>query len=78
MESIHNGQCGLCLHFGEHHKTHLLVGIRCSHRADAKMLDECGHPRYAGLRLKVSPLSGCDGFYPAASASAGSYQAKAA
>jgi hypothetical protein len=29
------------------------------------MVDECGHPRHAPLHLKVTPLSGCDGFAPA-------------
>lgn len=68
MESIHNGQCGLCGHFGEHHKTDVLVTILTTRAADLKLLDDCGHPRHAGLHLKVSPISGCDGFVPAAAA----------
>jgi len=69
MEMINTGQCGLCTHFGEHHKpSDTLVSIRSSHQADLKMLDECGHPRHAGLHLKVTPISGCDGFVPAAAA----------
>ena len=68
MESIHNGQCGLCNHFGENHKTDILVSIRTSKAADLKLLDDCGHPRHAGLHLKVSPISGCDGFVPAVEA----------
>lgn len=67
-ETVHNGQCGLCNHFGEHHKTDVLVSIATSHKADLKILDECGHPRHAALHLKVTPISGCDGFVPVASA----------
>jgi hypothetical protein len=68
MEMVQNGQCGLCSHFGEHHKTDVLVSIRSSHQADLKLLDECGHPKHSGLHLMVTPISGCDGFAPAAAA----------
>jgi hypothetical protein len=69
METVQNGQCGLCTHFGENHqKTDVLVSILSSHQADLKVLDECGHPKLAGLHLKVTPISGCDGFVPAAAA----------
>jgi hypothetical protein len=45
MESIHNGQCGLCSHFGENHvKSQVLVTILSSKQAEPVMLDECGHP----------------------------------
>ena len=64
---VQDGQCGLCGHFGEHHaKTNVLVTILSSKQADAAVLDECGHPKHAALHLKVSPISGCDGFEPAA------------
>ncbi|SEF75120.1 hypothetical protein SAMN05421819_1053 [Bryocella elongata] len=67
MESLLKGQCGLCVHFGESHiGTPMLVSITTSRSADVKLLDECGHPRHATLRLKVTPISGCDGFFPAA------------
>ena len=62
METIQNGQCGLCTHFGEHHKTDVLVSIMTSHTADLKLIDECGHPNLINLHLKVTPISGCDGF----------------
>ncbi|HEY9125935.1 MAG TPA: hypothetical protein VIM62_02355 [Acidobacteriaceae bacterium] len=62
METIQNGQCGLCTHFGEHHKTDVLVSIMTSHSADLKFIDECGHPKHSDLHLKVSAISGCDGF----------------
>lgn len=68
MENLHDGQCGLCTHFGEHHKTDVLVTIASTAKADLKILDECGHPKHASLHLKVTPISGCDGFVPAASA----------
>jgi hypothetical protein len=32
------------------------------------VLDECGHPKHAVLHLTVTPISGCDGFVPAAQA----------
>jgi hypothetical protein len=69
VESVHNGQCGLCSHFGERHeRSPILVSILTSKTADSGMLDECGHPRHAALHLKVTPISGCDGFVPAAQA----------
>ena len=69
MESLHNGQCGLCGHFGENHaKTPALISILSSKQANEVMLDECGHPKHASLHLKVSPISGCDGLVPAAQA----------
>ena len=68
METVHSGQCGLCSHFGEQHKTDVLVSIVSSHKADLKMIDECGHPKHAALHLKVTPIRGCDGFRPVAQA----------
>jgi hypothetical protein len=65
---IHDGQCGLCGHFGEHHMSQVLVSIHSSKKADEAMLDECGHPKHAALHLKVTPISGCDGLVPAAEA----------
>ena len=65
MTQLHDGQCGLCLHFGEyvagnHHFN--LTQIRTSREAADSILDDCGHPKLAPLRLKVSAISGCDGF----------------
>ena len=66
MLAVHDGQCGLCAHFGEHHaQTPALVSIRVKHKASEKMVDDCGHPKHAPLHLKVSAVSGCDGFKPA-------------
>lgn len=69
MQAVQDGQCGLCAHFGETHaKNDVLVSIVKSHEADLKVLDDCGHPKHAALHLKVTPISGCDGFTPVAQA----------
>jgi hypothetical protein len=69
MEAVHDGQCGLCTHFGESHaKSNVLVSILTSKTADTVLVDECGHPKLIALHLKVTPISGCDGFVPAAAA----------
>lgn len=67
MSEIHNGQCGLCTHFGEGHAaSDKLVTIRASHDAPDSFVETCGHPKLAGLHLMVTPISGCDGFQAAA------------
>lgn len=68
MQNLSNGQCGLCAHFGETHRDNELVSIMTSKKAEETLLDECGHPKHADLHLKVTPISGCDGFIPAAAA----------
>ena len=66
MMQIHEGQCGLCSHFGEHHANdQKLVQIRLKQQAPDDIIEECGHPKHAPLILKVTPISGCDGFEPA-------------
>jgi hypothetical protein len=66
MQQLHEGQCGLCIHFGETHQpSPELISIRRQHDAPETLLDDCGHPRHAALHLRVTPLSGCDGFEPA-------------
>jgi hypothetical protein len=66
MQEVHDGQCGLCTHFGETHGGgENLVQIRTEHQAPEDLIDDCGHPRHASLHLKVTPISGCDGFEPA-------------
>ncbi len=66
MLHVHSGQCGLCTHFGETHKMdNRLMQIRTSEEAPEDLIDDCGHPRHASLHLKVTPISGCDGFEPA-------------
>lgn len=66
MQLVHSGQCGLCTHFGEHHPDkQQLISIRIDKKAPEDLIDECGHPRHASLNLRVTPISGCDGFEPA-------------
>jgi len=66
MLSLHDGQCGLCAHYGEDHAgDQQLVDIRVSHEAPDDLVEECGHPKHAPLHLVVTPISGCDGFEPA-------------
>lgn len=63
MQPVHDGQCGLCTHYGETHAPDArVVQIRQRHEAPEVLLDDCGHPRHAALHLKVTPISGCDGF----------------
>ena len=68
MQNVHDGQCGLCSHFGEHGtlSPQQLEEIRKSHQAKEEIVADCGHPRLSVLHLQVTPHSGCDGFEPAA------------
>lgn len=66
MLHVQEGQCGLCTHFGEAHDSDtMLTQIRSSKEAREDFLDDCGHPKHAPLHLKVTAVSGCDGFEPA-------------
>jgi hypothetical protein len=66
MLNIHEGQCGLCTHFGEPHNAEpKLVQIRQKHQAPADLVEECGHPKNVKMHLMVTPVSGCTGFTPA-------------
>ena len=66
MLQVHAGQCGLCMHFGETHAPDTrLLQIQKSSQAPEDLVDDCGHPKHASLHLKVTPISGCDGFEPA-------------
>ena len=68
MQTVQDGQCGLCAHFGEQRaETPQLLQIRTRHEAPEQYVDDCGHPRHAALHLRVTATSGCDGFAPAAS-----------
>jgi hypothetical protein len=65
MLHVQEGQCGLCTHFGEIHASErILTQIRSSKEADEDFVDDCGHPRLASLHLRVTAVSGCDGFEP--------------
>jgi hypothetical protein len=66
MLHVEQGQCGLCTHFGESHPSDTtLTQIRISKEAKEDLVDSCGHPRHAPLHLKVTAVSGCDGFQAA-------------
>ena len=66
MLQVHEGQCGLCTHFGEDHASgnaeKMLTKIRSSKEAKEDFVDDCGHPKHSSLHLKVTAVSGCDGF----------------
>ncbi len=66
MVTINEGQCGLCTHFGEEHKSPRLVEILSTHQASEDWVTDCGHPKLANLHLRVTAVSGCDGFAAAA------------
>ena len=67
MQHVHDGQCGLCTHFGEGHAVNdKLVQIRATKEAPETFVEDCGHPRHASLHLKVTPISGCEGYAPIA------------
>lgn len=72
MFKLHEGQCGLCIHYGENHpeEQQQLVQIRIQNEAPEDLVEECGHPRHAPLHLMVTPISGCDGFEPTPEAKA--------
>jgi hypothetical protein len=69
MLQVHEGQCGLCVHYGEHYPDPQpdpqVVQIRIAKQAPEVLVEECGHPKHAELHLMVTPISGCDGFTPA-------------
>jgi hypothetical protein len=58
----------MCRHFGEHHDgTHQqLEQIHQTHEAPDDLVEECCLPDNESLHLVVTPISGCDGFEPAA------------
>jgi hypothetical protein len=69
MIALHNGQCGLCTHFGESHpQSDKLIQIHSTMKAPEDFLDACGHPKFSSLHLKVTAMSGCDGFQAVAQA----------
>ncbi len=66
MVSVHEGQCGMCAHFGEHHREdQRLIQVMIKHKASEELKEPCGHPKHAALHLIVTANSGCDGFEPA-------------
>lgn len=70
MLRFHDGQCGMCAHFGESQPAEQpkLVQIRIAGEAPEDLVEPCGHPQHAALDLQVAPTSTCSGFTPAKSA----------
>ncbi|HYH12449.1 MAG TPA: hypothetical protein VD789_08865 [Thermomicrobiales bacterium] len=64
MLQVQEGQCGLCVHFGENNESDQpkLIQIRLKHEAPDDLVEPCGLPANASLDLRVTPISGCDGF----------------
>ena len=64
MLQVQEGQCGLCVHFGENQPSEepKLIQIRLKHEAPEDLLEACGHPNNQPLHLMVTPTSGCAGF----------------
>jgi hypothetical protein len=67
MHQVQEGQCGLCAFFGEHNNAdrRKIEQIQANHQAPEDLVEDCEHPQHAGLHLKVTPISGCDGYKPA-------------
>lgn len=66
MIQIQDGQCGLCAHFGEHVPDQpQLIQIRLKGEAPESLVEPCGLPENEAIGLKVSVVSGCQGFTPA-------------
>ncbi|MEX0775894.1 MAG: hypothetical protein WD042_09300 [Phycisphaeraceae bacterium] len=66
MVALHEGQCGLCTHFGEHDlEESMRKQIVKKHEAPETLVEECDLPRNHTIHLMVTPVSGCDGFEPA-------------
>ena len=70
MIAVHDGQCGICTHFGEHNKAdkQVLTQILTTKQAPESLVEGCGLPKNASLHLRVTPVSSCDGFKRAAAA----------
>ena len=64
MLQVQQGQCGLCVHFGENdpREEPKLVQIRLKHEAPDDLVESCGLPTNKAVGLKVTPISGCQGF----------------
>jgi len=64
MLQVEQGQCGLCLHFGENEQSEQpkLIQIRTNHEAPESLIEKCGLPEHAALDLRVTAVSGCSGY----------------
>lgn len=64
MVQFRDGQCGVCVHFGEGSTDNQpkLMQMRATHKGPDDLIERCGLPENAQLHLRVTPVSGCDGF----------------
>ena len=58
--------CGTCSHFGSDIPAEQLVQIRVNPGSEAPKVASCDLPEHASLHLKVSAVSSCDAYSPAA------------
>ena len=58
--------CGTCEHFGNDIPEDKLVQIRINPLAEVQSIAACDLPKNASLHLKVSAVSSCDAYSPAA------------
>ena len=67
MQTIHKGQCGMCTYFGEHNlkDQDKIEQMHLDREGPEDLVETCEHPKFTGLHLQVTPISGCDGFKPA-------------
>ena len=67
MLQVQEGQCGLCVHFGENlaGEEVKLIQIRLKGEAPELLVEPCGLPAHAELNLMVTPISGCEAFQSA-------------
>ncbi len=65
MIKVRDGQCGLCQHFGRQEGEEAspqMLEILATHYASEELLAPCGQEQLSAMHLRVTPLSGCDGF----------------
>lgn len=66
MSSNENSFCGTCEHFGNDIPEDKLVQIRINPQAELRSIAACDLPNNASLHLRVSAVSTCDAYSPAA------------
>jgi len=62
MIRFEQGQCGTCMHFGEHGGSEELTQLRIEGNAPDDYTNQCGLPSLAEMNLVVSANSTCDGY----------------
>ncbi len=65
MVKVQEGQCGLCAHFGEPEagtRLPAILEILSTRQAQETLTAPCTQTQLRGVHLRVTPVSGCDGF----------------